>query len=220
METLVIYETPFKKVRFGSKGDGGYVIVDNDLSSYTTLISLGICDDNNFEVQFNKLSNAYIQQYDYSIKKPPIHIENSDFFMVKVESLRDLIPHSGTKKFLKMDIEGSEWNLLPTLNLTEYEQIVIELHMYGTSFEQINTSLEHLTKNHKVVHVHANNNGSPIYYLNKNKRISIMFNLLELTLLRNDICDFSPNKTHYPTELDSPCVKDKPEWELNFYPFI
>ena len=220
METLIVYETPFKKVRIGSKGDGGYVIVDNNLSSYTTLVSLGICDDNNFEVEFNKISNAYIQQYDYSIEKPPIYIENSDFFNIKVETLSDLIPHTGTKKFLKMDIEGSEWSLLPTLNLNEYEQIVIELHMYGTSFEQINTSIEHLTTNHKVVHVHANNNGFPICYMNKNKRMSLMFNLLEVTLLRNDICNFSPNKTHYPTKLDSPCNKDKPEWELNFYPFI
>ena len=79
---------------------------------------------------------------------------------------------------------------------------------------------EFLTKNHKVVHVHANNNGFPVFYLNKNGRISMMFNLLELTLLRSDVCEFSPNNTAYPTELDVPCNKSKPEWELNFYPFL
>ena len=121
METLVVYETPFKKIRMGGAGDGGYVIIDNDLSSYTTLVSLGICDNNKFEVEFNNISNAYIQQYDYSIESPPIHIENSVFFKTKVETLHDLIPHAGTKKFLKMDIEGSEWTLLQTLNLNDYE---------------------------------------------------------------------------------------------------
>jgi hypothetical protein len=219
MDTLIPYETPFKKVRIGSKGDGGYVVVDNGLTEYDTLISMGICDDNNFEVEFNSFSNAYIQQYDFSIENPPLHIENSDFFKTKVESVKDIVSHQVNKKFLKMDIEGSEWSLLPTMNLDEYEQIVIELHMYGHPFEKMINSIECLTKNHKVVHVHANNSGFPIYYLNKKNRISMMFNLLEVTLLRSDVCEFSVNKTSYPTELDVPCNKDKPEWDLNFYPF-
>ena len=41
-----------------------------------------------------------------------------------------------------------------------------------------------------------------------------MFNLLEVTLLRSDLCEFTRNKTVYPTELDAPCDKSKPEWEL------
>ena len=172
MNSLIPYETPFKKVRIGSKGDGGYVVVDNGLSEYTTLISMGICDDNNFEVEFNSFSNAYIQQYDYSIEKPPIHIENSVFFKTKVETAKDIIPHEGTKKFLKMDIEGSEWDLLPTMNLDEYEQIVMELHMYGQPLDKMMNTIEFLTKNHKVVHVHANNNGFPVFYLNKNGNTS------------------------------------------------
>ena len=220
METLTPFETPFKKIRMGRKGDGGYVVVDNGLFEYDTLISMGICDDNNFEIEFNALSDAYVQQYDYSIESPPIHIENSDFFKVKVESSKDIVPCNGKKKFLKMDIEGSEWSLLPTMNLAEYEQIVIELHMYGKPVDVFNKTIECLTKNHKVVHVHANNNGNPFYYMNKNKRISMMINLLEITLLRSDICEFSANKTLYPTELDAPCNKDKLEWELNFHPFI
>ena len=219
METLVPYEVPFKKVRIGSKGDGGYVVVDNGLDKYDTLVAMGICDDNNFEVEFNSFSNAYVQQYDYSIDKPPIHIENSDFFQTKVQSSKDLVKCPGTKKFLKMDIETSEWDLLPTMDLGEYEQIVIELHLYGTPFEKIDAGLEYLTKKHKVVHVHANNSGFPVVRLNSRNRLSIMFNLLEVTLLRSDLCEFTRNKTVYPTELDAPCDKSKPEWELNFYPF-
>jgi hypothetical protein len=219
METLIPYEVPFKKVRVGSKGDGGYVVVDNNLDKYDTLVSMGICDDNNFEVEFNSFSNAYIQQYDYSIEKPPIHIENSDFFPIKVQSSRDLVKCTGNKKFLKLDIETSEWDLLPTMDLTEYEQIVIELHMYHTELEKIEAGIKHLTKNHKVVHVHANNCGFPIVYKNTRDRLSIMFNLLEVTLLRSDICEFTKNTTLYPTHLDTPSNTSKPEWELNFHPF-
>ena len=212
------YETSLPKVRMGRCGDGGYVIVDNGLSEYTSLVTMGICDDNSFEVEFNKMSNAYIQQYDGTIESPPVHIENSSFYKKMMYAGSDLVydERLGNKRFLKIDIEGSEWKLLPTMDLTPYEQIVMELH--EPTHECIE-SLRHLIKNHTIVHVHGNScNMRPLYYLNAKGLLSWMPCCMEVTLLRNDIGMFGKNKTRYPTQLDFSC-DTRPDWDLDMYPF-
>jgi hypothetical protein len=204
----------------GTLGDGGYVVVDNGLAEYTSLLTMGICDDNSFEVEFNKLSNAYVQQYDYSIERPPVHIENSSFFKTMVKTKDDLVDDArlGSKRFLKIDIEGSEWGLLPTLDLSSYEQIVMELHM-GQLNPSYKHSFENLTRNHHIVHVHGNScDLKPTYYVNRDNLISFVPSCLEVTLLRKDLGVFSPNKTWYPTKLDYSC-DTRPDWDLRMYPF-
>ena len=229
-------ECSFPKIRMGSDGDGGYVIVDNGLENYTGLVAMGICDDNNFEREFQQQSNCYVQQYDYSIDEPPSEIPNSDFFKVKVESEGDIVKSDklGDRKFLKMDIEGSEWALLPTMDLQQYEQIVCELH-----FPEFRggTGLEHLIKHHTIVHVHGNACVPHLFaYYNSNGNYASLPQFLEVTLLRKDMGDFGPNKTYYPTPLDQscdkgcpcskechegcPCDKGCPDMDLRMYPFV
>ena len=55
---LKLLDTPFAKRRIGSDGDGGYVIIDNNLNEYTGLVGLGIKDDNNFEKEFQEIANC------------------------------------------------------------------------------------------------------------------------------------------------------------------
>ena len=213
-------ECSFPKIRMGSDGDGGYVIVDNGLETYTGLVAMGICDDNNFEREFQQQSNCYVQQYDYSIDEPPSEIPNSDFFKVKVESDGDIVKSDklGDKKFLKMDIEGSEWDLLPTMDLQQYEQIACEIHFLG-GFKV--DALEHLTKHHTIVHVHGNSSVHQLFcFINDNGNIGFLPQLLELTLLRKDLGEFNPNKTWYPTPLDQSCDNDRPDMDLRMHPFL
>ena len=217
---LIPYECIFPKIRMGSDNDGGYVIVDNGIEKYTGMVSMGICDDNNFEAEFHKKSNCYIQQYDYSINEPPSDIPNSDFFKIKVESSADLVQDErlGNKQFLKMDIEGSEWDLLPTMNLQQYEQIACELH-FPNGFRL--DALEHLIKSHNIVHVHGNACvPSLLSFINENGKIGFLPQYLELTLLRKDIGEFRPNETLYPTPLDQSCDRGRQDIDLRMHPFM
>jgi len=212
-------ECSFPKIRMGSSADGGYVIVDNGLKDYSGLVAMGIKDDNNFECEFQQKSNCYVQQYDYSIDKPPSEIPNSDFFQVKVESQSDIVESDklGDRKFLKMDIEGSEWALLPTMDLQQYEQIVVELH-FPCGFEF--NGLKHLVKHHNIVHVHGNACVPGLLtFINSRAQYASFPQFLEVTLLRNDIGEFSPNKTWYPTSLDQSCDEGCPDMSLRMDPF-
>ena len=56
-------------VRIGSKYDGGYVVNKTVLKKTEILISYGISDNFDFEKNFQKLSNCYVDSYDYSIDK-------------------------------------------------------------------------------------------------------------------------------------------------------
>ena len=222
---LVPYETlTFKKIRLGTKGDGGYVVVDNNLDGYTGLMSLGIDKDISFDIDFHEISGGKVHQYDGTIDGPPSLIDGSRFFKKMVYGADDFTDEDdlGERRFLKMDIEGAEWNLLPTMDLTKYEQIAIEIH--GKWFKNSFEPLKHLTEHHNIVHVHGNScELMPMYYQTQRDMISWIPASLELTLLRKDIGDFGPNTTTYPVEgLDYPCdINGRPDWDLScIVPFI
>lgn len=220
-----------KKVRLGTDidergtGGGGYVVVDNGLKDYTSLITLGVDINNDFEVDFHKLSNAYIQQYDDRMEKPPIDIPGSDYFKRFITSQDDLElePNKekfGNKRFFKMDVEGSEWDIIPTMDFTLYEQICIEIHFFVGKSHLAKECLEHLTKHHNIVHVHACScEPRPIIITTNKGFMSYLPGILELTLLRKDVAEFAPNKTIYPTELDR-SGDTRPDFDLRIHPFL
>ncbi len=57
----------FDLVRLGSDGDGGYLVVKQDVENADILISLGICDDWSFEDAFLKVNNVPLEAFDGSI---------------------------------------------------------------------------------------------------------------------------------------------------------
>ncbi len=215
---LIPQETSFKKIRVGNNGDGGYVIADNDVQGYTGIVGLGINDDNSFEQEFQKLSNCVVQEYDYSIDAPPTKIPKSTFYKTMVQDQSDIvnIESLGDRKFLKMDIEGSEWDLLKTLDLEQFEQIACEFHFNKIKNFEI---LDKISSTHNMIHVHGNSCDPSINaYTTKNNKIAIMPATMEFTFLRKDQGNFYPNKTWYPTDLDVSC-DTRPDWDLRMYPF-
>jgi hypothetical protein len=143
MEKMTIENSGETLVRIGSKNDGGYVLVEKDYSG-VFLLSGGISNDNNFEIEFAQLGGVG-HQIDYSIKEPPKKHKNLTFsprrivgekaleFDVTLDDLcQELIPENALKQktsILKLDIEGSEWEILNTAkNLGFFDQILLELH--------------------------------------------------------------------------------------------
>jgi len=125
-----------KFARFGNQFDGGYVVVQ-DFTSTDALISLGVGHDVTFDAELSKLISK-IHLYDHTVNDLPQPVDNATFFKeeigyvkkesVTLEEALLRLNHSASV-ILKMDIEGSEWEVLAnTVSLEAFKQIVIEFH--------------------------------------------------------------------------------------------
>jgi hypothetical protein len=164
-------------VRIGNQaGDGGY-LVGCGLSEYSVLLSYGILDDVSFEEDFSRRwPLCKIHLFDHTIPCAPASERPMIFHQVGVGA-EDVFPFGTLQKhwevfgnrenriFLKMDVEGAEYDSLlstPKLVLEAIDQLVLELH----DVEWWNTNVLRLLKRLKevfvVVHVHANNSGGAV----------------------------------------------------------
>lgn len=142
MERFMSESVDFPLTRLGSERDGGYVVVDKNYKD-SFLISGGILDDNNFELALANLG-ARAHQVDYSIVAPPVSHPSLTFSAERLVgekskelaydvTLDDLVARVSSEKnselLLKLDIEGSEWDIFETCNsLDKFNQIYLELH--------------------------------------------------------------------------------------------
>lgn len=145
MNKLETSKTNSKLMRIGSKNDGGYVLVDKDYSG-DFLISGGIFNDNNFEINFANLG-GFGHQIDFSVPSPPISHKNLTFserrlvgegqqelsYDVSLDEIyTEFVQGSNFENnstILKLDIEGSEWEIFETAKcLPRFDQILVELH--------------------------------------------------------------------------------------------
>ena len=178
-----------KKIRLGSRMDGGYVIAELD-GGYDCYVSAGIADEESFSRDFiNKYnmnkSNSY--GFDGTIKEYPYHYTDKIQFVKKnINDYNDdnnsNLDLSYSNIFLKMDIEGGEYKWLLSTDLLKYKQIVIEFHGitnngWGCSYNDKVRCLEKLSRTHYIVHAHGNNYGPVVNnipdvieltYVNKN----------------------------------------------------
>lgn len=217
------------KKRLGNNGDGGYVIAD--IPDYDCYISAGVGSDESFS---NDIINYFdIKQahgFDGTIDKLPnnspytmnfYNLNISHYQSKYTSNLRRFI-NIHNNIFLKMDIEGHEYlwlNSLSTEDLNKFKQITIELHSInddglGIDYNLKLNCLKKLFETHYIIHAHGNNccdstNSIP--------------NIIELTYIRKDIIGYNVeyNKNPLPDlKLDYPNVEDKPEIDLNLYPFV
>lgn len=230
-ELLKVYEFN-KKLRFGTRNDGGYVIADLG-SVYDSYISCGISNEESFSRDF---INAYGMNehnsfgFDGTIRSYPYHYTKKISFIPKnINSFNDdnnsnldFLMNTYNDIFLKMDIEGGEYPWILSLQesqINKFKQMVIEFHgitadTWGCIYADKVKCLEKLNKTHYIVHAHGNTygpmkNGIPdvieLTYVNKNC-FSCIPNLNKQRLPISGL-DFSNN----PTVLD---------FNLNHYPFV
>jgi hypothetical protein len=160
-------------IRFGSENDGGYSIID-DLNTEDVLISFGVGSDISFEKSIeHKIKEIHF--YDYSVDSLPCHISNSRFFREKVGiGASEINISDALNKFqttpdflLKCDIEGSEWEILAHVELSDllkFRQIVIEFHNLENlinleDFLQMESVFSKLASTHQLISVQPNNYG-------------------------------------------------------------
>lgn len=216
-------------VRKGRIFDGGYVMLDYGLE-HANVYSFGIGNDVSWDLDMAALG-CNVFQYDHTIANLPTHHPNFHYFHHGIaqqhefnglmRTLPDLIEQNGhlhrNDLILKMDIEGTEWDVLRTLparTLEQFSQIVVELHELVTvkkpdQFPRVCTGLHALNRGHQAVHVHANNWGELV-----NIGSVTLPDVLEVTYVRRADHHFAPCLRNFPTPLDKPCNPDMPDYFL------
>lgn len=211
---LTTYEIPNKIIRLGQKHDGGYIIVDG--LCYDLFLSCGINNDVGFEEAFlDKYKGLKCFAFDGTINKFPQHRnpmewvnKNIGYFNTnKTTNLKEYIKDHNNI-FLKMDIEGSEYNWIDAMSVDELNkisQIVLEIHWAFDKYR--NSMLEKLAKTHYVIHLHGNNYSginTDIHHEGLEK-IPIP-EVLEITYVRKDLFQNVAKNVvkQFPTKLDYP----------------
>jgi hypothetical protein len=226
---LTIYESPYTKCRLGSLNDGGYVTCELP-GTYDRFISCGIGTDLNFENEFlNKYKNVPCTAFDGTISQIP-HTEHAIQYVahnVYAHTLDEYI-HPYSNAFVKMDIEGHEFGVLPALDLSKVKQLVVEIHTpndiqlhpsYFTGLvvtnEDMENMLRYIQNTHTLVHLHGNNGCG--MHLNKGVLLPDVF---ECTFIRNEfILNKNKNTEDVPTVYDSPNCADRCDISLCYVPF-
>jgi hypothetical protein len=111
--------------------------------------------------------------------------------------LNNLNPESNF--FLKMDIEGGEYELLASLNIGNPQAMIIEFHDIHSRYSEFIGLIESIKTRYLVAHIHINN------FAGNNDGVP---KVIEITFVRKDIVPKATTlkfKKTIPTELDSPC---------------
>lgn len=114
------------------------------------------------------------------------------------------------KIFLKIDIEGNEYKILPEIiqHIASFSSIVIEFHSVGVNFELIKNFVKDLSSSGLLLdHLHVNNYGG----INETG----LPNVLELSFSRSMSRKSPIIKLPHPN-LDSPNSPFRPDYEITF----
>lgn len=159
--------------RFGSAGDGGYLLKDEIYKS-DICISLGIGDNYTFDLDIAKYCKQVLM-FDHTIAQPKLLSSNMSFKKIgiatveveKFTTIESIIYELPVESdlILKIDIEGAEWEILESLTidtLRRFKQIAAEFHnlhaIQDTShFERIINALSKISQTHFLASFHINN---------------------------------------------------------------
>jgi len=230
---LTPWDIDLDKFRIGRRGDGGYVAADQ-LHPKQAILSYGISNEVSFDLEMAE-AGFKVWQFDHTIDGAPVAHDNLIFhkegvagrdrpdeklFTVEAHAERFAINLDGA--ILKMDVEGSEWDVFDQMSpdtLGRFDQIFVELHSLGRlsrpRFAGIfSRVMAKLNAQFTLFHVHANN-ARPLV------PVETFFTpgLLEVSFVRTDLVKRRRSRTWYPTDLDFPNVAKKPDLNLWLYPF-
>jgi len=223
LKMLVVNKSDVEMVRVGSGNDGGYVLPK--VNSLTTLVSAGIQDNCDFELELAE-SGLDCYLFDFSIDKPPVPHPSFNFqakYLANRSSGQkaiglpfvvrnlNLLPSTA---ILKLDIEGSEWTSLASLNASDldaFSVVVAEFHWFEFlskrwSFDLMYQVLSLLHESFYLVNSHPNNFASEITILGfKIPRV------IELTFLKKQISPTLIQESKSVSNLNTPNNPESPE---------
>lgn len=215
------------KIRVGAPTDGGYILAAELIPRHRIVYSLGIGGDCSFDAALAETCDRVLM-FDGTIPGLPQHHPKFQFYNTNVDSRLmnaslDVLPESEYQHdiLLKMDIEGSEYELFGGLrldNLLKISQICMELH-FVTQYPPCIDLLVSLLAEFELFHIHANNNVLRREIFQTSAVIDDLPDVLELTWIRKDRYAYSrPETQPYPIEgLDFKNQPDLPDVPLNWW---
>lgn len=246
-EELVIelqpYETfyegkPVALERFGKPNDGGYVVPTVAFEKTDILMGYGIDKDISFEESFSYKYNK--PSYGFDCSTEDVKITNDLCHFVKscigtdktiykgtvsnndVSSFTEQITKlelSNKRIFIKMDIEGGEYDSLYEIlnNSTNITGIVLELHFTKKlkSIEQALDLVRAINTKFFLLHIHANNYVDPTF-TTKNTN-GYLPTVIELTYINKNLTDkyIAIKESSFPKNFDMPNCPQKKDIEFN-----
>lgn len=221
-----------KKIRLGSEGDGGYVMLD-DFKDVTAALSYGT--DTNADWDMAMVERGIpVWQYDHSIERAPIEHEKiawqkkmivpkpQDGCATISQTLENAHVSKPETAILKIDIEGAEWDVFSEASPSDlacFTQILVEFHYFDHCNEdrflrRAHDAISKLAKQFGVFHVHANN-WSPLVEVS-----GVWFpGTLEVSFASRARYEFQPTDELFPTEIDQPCNPFLPDVWLGSFRF-
>ena len=220
-------------IRLGNPHDAGYVLAA--MSSNADVLSFGVGGDVSFELDLAALGkNVHLRDHTvaglprdhprFTFRKKGIcgAGEETAELSTLAAHLADLDPYDGPL-LLKMDVEGSEFDVFSTLDasvLERFEQIVIEIHWLENLGDRefrrkFVRTLQTINSLFTLFHVHANN-WCPLVLVEG----FTVAGVLELSYIRTDLVRRTASSRIYPTDLDSANNPHAPDHPLFFYPFL
>ena len=225
---------PLELVRHGKENDGGYVTALKALKQADVLLGYGIANDNSFEDQFSLTYNKPSYGFDCGIE----HIDSksklftlvkecivSDAFLYNTENSNNKVTSfdeqltnlnlKNKKLFIKMDIEGAEYDAFPGIikhkeNITG---IVLEIHFKDIkSTKKALALLKLLEESFVLTHVHGNNFASNTGF-STTKSLGVIPNVLELSYVNKTLVknyNLSTVQSH-PLAIDQPNNREAPD---------
>jgi hypothetical protein len=214
-------DTPL--IRFGPKGDGGYLI-PNDFKGIEACFSPGVSSVSGFEKECaNQGMKVFLA--DKSVSKPTEEDElfhfsnkfvgsfsNEDF--ITIDSwVNSSLPKSKGDLILQMDIERFEYEVILSMSenvINRFRIMVIEFHDLDQLWNRpfffiVERVFKKILKTHSCVHIHPNN----ITNAQKLNGVEII-SAMEFTFLRKDRIKNSQYQNLFPHPLDCDNSSNQP----------
>lgn len=234
---MIPHDIPqFTKKRLGKEQDGGYVIPMDVLKEIEAVVVFGICDEDSFEQDLAKhldpkgvpffLCDPFVGytaagKNEFTFQSIGLAGETKENMITLPDFLRR---HGleGKKIFLKIDIEGAEWDSFAKLQASDLENVmalVIEFHrlIHLQELDQQNKTFKLLNSMFILNHCHANNNGLVF------RHGEVLFpDVLECTYvskkwLEDQRIQTVPRREMFPSELDQPCIHVRPDYPIGWW---
>lgn len=221
----------FRKARFGSSNDGGYVILD-DFKPLDYMFSFGVEHNADFDFYVAE-QGVRVVQFDHTIERAPLEHARIKWEKKKIapvattdsENISHLVEtygigEKGPNALLKIDIEHDEWpvfDVTPAADLKKFTQITGEFHGFDylserARLEVVERVIDKLAENFALVHVHANNHCDVADFFG----LTVPY-VLELTFANREIYQFEDTDETFPGPLDAPCDPGKPDIRLGAF---
>lgn len=217
------------KKRVGPLEDGGYVMPVSVLEKCTALFTYGVGGETRYEQEFSETYQKPVFMFDHTVGVPHLSTIDPNVKFVSEglgfqERCKDFLVHYRElgitgDVFLKIDIEGGEFDYFLSADLDEIAKVTtginLEIHWIdnGENREKLILILQRLQKDYVLCHIHANN-WATVFPL-EGKMIPIV---MELSFINKRlVTEFEPDCATYPIKgLDWPNRANSPDLEMTF----